>query len=87
MNSSLAVFALLLLLERFGNLVGLSEFGSIPRTSGGSMGFPRYILHTEIKAQVDIILIGILPIFIFKICKHGKNNAVLPPGGDKQNIV
>lgn len=35
------------LLARLGSLVGLAMPGSIPRTSGGSIGFPRYRLEEE----------------------------------------
>lgn len=33
-----------LLLARLGSFVGLAAQGSIPRTSGGSIGFPKYRL-------------------------------------------
>lgn len=35
------------LLARLGSLVGLAMPGSIPRTSGGSIGFPKYKLEAK----------------------------------------
>ena len=36
-----------LLFERLGSLVGLAVLESTPRTSGGSMGFPKYRLMKD----------------------------------------
>lgn len=43
-----------LLLARLGSLVGLAVPESIPRTSGGSMGFPKYRLKGS-KQEVNQI--------------------------------
>ena len=51
-----------LLLARLGSLVGLAMPASIPRTSGGSMGFPRYRLgerRTVIK-QIHVAVTSFL---------------------------
>lgn len=41
-----------LLLARLGSLVGLAMPESIPSTSGGSMGFPKYRLNRATKLDV-----------------------------------
>lgn len=42
-----------LLLVRFGSLVGLAVPGSIPMTSGGSMGFPKYRLEKKKNENLE----------------------------------